>query len=72
MKIRSLILMFALAGTLCSVSFAQKEDAKEAADATGRAAKKSGRKVKHGTKKAANKTADKTEEGADKVKEKTR
>jgi hypothetical protein len=72
MKLRTLMLMFALGASLCSFSYAQKEDAKEAADSAGRATKKTGRKMKRGTKKAAHKTADKTAEGADKVKEKTR
>lgn len=72
MKLRTLIVMFALTGSLCSVSYAQKEDAKEAADSAGRATKKTGRKMKRGTKKATHKAADKTEEGADKVKDKTR
>ena len=72
MKLRTLTLILGLAGALCSVSYAQKQDMKDAADSTGRAAKKTGRKIKHGTKRAAHKTANKTEEGADKVKEKTR
>jgi hypothetical protein len=72
MKLRTLVMMFALAAALCSVGYAQKEDAKEAADSAGRATKKTGRKMKRGTKKATHKAADKTEEGADKVKDKTR
>lgn len=49
-----------------------KGDLKDAADATGRAAKKTGNKVKRGSKKAVNKTAEGTEGAAKKVKEKTR
>jgi hypothetical protein len=48
-----------------------KQDTKDAAHATGRAAKKTGRKIKHGTKKVINKSARATRKGADKVEDKT-
>lgn len=49
-----------------------KDDLKDVAGATGRAAKKTGNKIKRGTKKAVNKTAEAAEGAAEKVKEKTR
>ncbi|HEU4413149.1 MAG TPA: hypothetical protein VFT65_00095 [Candidatus Angelobacter sp.] len=48
-----------------------KQDTKDAAHATGRAAKKTGRKIKHGTKKGVHKAAHATAKGADKVEDKT-
>jgi hypothetical protein len=48
-----------------------KQDTKDAAHATGRAAKKTGSKIKHGTKKAVNKGAHATSKGAGKVEDKT-
>lgn len=48
-----------------------KQDTKDAAHATGRAAKKTGRKIKHGTKKVVNKSAHATGKAADKVEDKT-
>jgi len=48
-----------------------KQDTKDAAHATGRAAKKTGRKIKHGTKKVVNKSAHATRKAADKVEDKT-
>jgi len=62
---------------LCLSAFAQsdnggiKQDTKDAAHATGRAAKKTGRKIKQGTKKVVNKGARATRKGADKVEDKT-
>jgi hypothetical protein len=48
-----------------------KQDTKDAAHATGRAAKKTGRKIKHGAKKVVNKSAHATRKAADKVEDKT-
>src|ERR1051326_9525619 len=48
-----------------------KQDTKDAAHSTGKAAKKTGHKIKKGTKKAVHKSADATEKGADKVKDKS-
>ena len=48
-----------------------KQDTKDAAHATGRAAKKTGHKIKHGTKKMVNKAAHATRKGAGKVEEKS-
>ena len=48
-----------------------KQDTKDAAHATGRAAKKTGSKIKHGTKKVINKGAHATRKGAEKVENKT-
>jgi hypothetical protein len=48
-----------------------KQDTKDAAHATGSAAKKTGRKIKHGTKKVINKSAHATRKAADKVEDKT-
>ena len=48
-----------------------KQDTKDAAHATGRAAKKTGRKIGHGTKKIVHKSARATRKGADKVEDKT-
>ena len=48
-----------------------KQDVKDAAGSTKRAAKKTGHKVKKGVKKGANKSAEKAEQGADKVRRKT-
>jgi len=48
-----------------------KQDTKDAAHATGRAAKKTGRKIKHGTKKVVNKSAHAMKKGAGKVEQKT-
>jgi len=48
-----------------------KQDTKDAAHATGRAARKTGRKIKHGTKKTVNKGAHATSKGAGKVEDKT-
>jgi hypothetical protein len=48
-----------------------KQDTKDAAHSTGRAAKKTGHKIKHGTKKAVNKSAHATSKGAGKVEDKT-
>jgi hypothetical protein len=48
-----------------------KQDTKDAAHSTGKAAKKTGHKIKKGTKKVVNKSADATEKGADKVKDKS-
>jgi len=66
----------ALVGLFSSLTFAAddkpiKDDVKDAANATGRAAKKTGKKVKRGTKKVVNKAAEGTEKGADKVRQKT-
>lgn len=65
-----------LAVVLSLGAFAQsdsgiKQDTKDAAHSTGKAAKKTGHKVKKGTKKAVNKSASETEKGADKVQDKT-
>jgi len=48
-----------------------KQDTKDAAHATGRAAKKTGRKIKHGTKKVIHKGAHATSKAAGKVEDKT-
>jgi hypothetical protein len=48
-----------------------KQDTKDAAHSTGKAAKKTGHKIKKGTKKAVNKSADATRKGAEKVEDKT-
>ena len=48
-----------------------KQDAKDAAHSTGKAAKKTGHKIKKGTKKAVNKSADATRKGAEKVEDKS-
>lgn len=48
-----------------------KQDTKDAAHSTARAAKKTGHKIKRGTKKAAHKTARATRKGAEKVEDKT-
>jgi hypothetical protein len=48
-----------------------KQDVKEAAKATGRAAKKTGKKMKRGTKKAVNQAAKETEKGAKTIAKKT-
>jgi hypothetical protein len=49
-----------------------KQDTKDAAHATGRAAKKTGRKIKHGTKKVVHKGAHATSKDAGKVEDKTK
>ena len=48
-----------------------KQDTKDAAHSTGKAAKKTGHKIKKGTKKAVNKSADATRKGAEKVEDKS-
>ena len=48
-----------------------KQDTKDAAHSTGRAAKKTGRKIKHGTKKTVHKGAHATRKGVGKVEDKT-
>jgi hypothetical protein len=48
-----------------------KQDTKDAAHSTKRAAKKTGHKIKKGTKKAVNKSANATERGAEKVEDKS-
>jgi hypothetical protein len=48
-----------------------KQDTKDAAHSTGRAAKKTGHKIKKGTKKAVNKSAHATRKGAAKVEDKS-
>lgn len=48
-----------------------KQDTKDAAHSTGKAAKKTGHKIKKGTKKAVNKSAQATERGAEKVEDKS-
>jgi hypothetical protein len=48
-----------------------KQDTKDAAHATGRAAKKTGHKIKKGTKKVVNKSAHATKKGAEKVEDKS-
>jgi hypothetical protein len=74
--IKKSIIGCTLAGLFSVLTFAAddkpiKDDVKDAANATGRAAKKTGRKVKHGTKKVVNKAAEGTEKGANKVRQKT-
>ncbi len=49
-----------------------KQDAKDAAHSTGRAAKKTGHKIKKGTKKIVHKGATHTEHGAERVEDKTK
>lgn len=49
-----------------------KQDTKDAAHDTAKAAKKTGHKVKKGTKKAVHKSADATSKGAQKVEDKTK
>jgi hypothetical protein len=66
-----------LASTLVPAALAQndsgiKQDTKDAAHATGRAAKKTGHKIKKGTKKVVHKGAHATGKGADKVEDKTK
>jgi hypothetical protein len=48
-----------------------KQDTKDAAHSTGRAAKKTGHKIKKGTKKVVNKSANATRKGAEKVEDKS-
>lgn len=48
-----------------------KQDTKDAAHSTGKAAKKTGHKIKKGTKKVVNKSAKATKKGAEKVEDKT-
>jgi hypothetical protein len=48
-----------------------KQDTKDAAHSTGKAAKKTGHKIKKGTKKVVHKSANATERGAEKVEDKT-
>ena len=48
-----------------------KQDTKDAAHSTGKAAKKTGHKIKKGTKKVVNKSADATRKGAEKVEDKS-
>jgi hypothetical protein len=48
-----------------------KQDTKDAAHSTGRAAKKTGHKIKRGTKKVVHKSADATRKGAGKVEDKS-
>ena len=48
-----------------------KQDTKDAANSTGKAAKKTGHKVKKGTKKVVNKSAHATRKGAAKVEDKS-
>jgi len=76
MKLKSLwVVVLSLAFSFAA--FAQqdnsglKQDTKDAAHATGHAAKKTGKKIKHGAKKAVNKGAHETKKGADKVEDKT-
>jgi len=49
-----------------------KQDTKDAAHSTARAAKKTGHKIKKGTKKTVNKGAHATKKGANKVEDKTK
>ena len=75
MKLRVLFAM-TLALVLSLGAWAQsdsgiKQDTKDAAHSTGKAAKKTGHKIKKGTKKTVNKSAQATEKGADKVEDKT-
>jgi hypothetical protein len=75
MKLKVLFAL-TLAFVLSLGAFAQsdsgiKQDTKDAAHSTGKAAKKTGHKVKKGTKKGVNKSARETEKGADKVEDKT-
>jgi len=49
-----------------------KQDTKDAAHSTGRAAKKTGHKIKKGTKKVVHKGAHATKKGANKVEDKTK
>lgn len=48
-----------------------KQDTKDAAHSTGRAAKKTGHKIKKGTKKVVNKSAHATRKGAERVEDKS-
>lgn len=48
-----------------------KQDTKDAAHSTGRAAKKTGHKIKKGTKKVVHKSANATRKGAEKVEDKS-
>jgi len=48
-----------------------KQDTKDAAHSTGRAAKKTGHKIKKGTKKVVHKSAHATQKGAEKVEDKS-
>jgi type IV secretory pathway TrbL component len=48
-----------------------KQDARDAASSTKKAAKKTGHKIKHGTEKAVNKSAKAAKKGAQKLEDKT-
>ncbi len=64
-------LLFSLGAVAQEDNGGIKQDTKDAAHSTGRAAKKTGRKIKHGTKKVVNKGAHETGKGAGKVEDKT-
>lgn len=77
MKLR-LATILLMAFSLAPVDFAQsdsggiKQDTKDAAHSTGRAAKKTGHKIKKGTRKVVHKGAHATSKGANKVDDKTK
>ena len=66
-----LSLLFSLAAFAQQDNGGIKQDTKDAAHATGRAAKKTGHKIKRGTKKVVHKGAHATSKGAGKVEDKT-
>lgn len=66
-----LVCLFSLGAMAQQDNGGIKQDTKDAAHATGKAAKKTGHKIKHGTKKAVNKGAHETRKGAGKVEDKT-
>jgi hypothetical protein len=76
MKLKFLFAMV-MAFMLSLGAFAQqddngaKQDVKDAAHSTGKAAKKTGHKIKKGTKKIVHKAAKGTRKGAEKVEDKT-
>lgn len=76
MKAKSLsafLLGLALAlPALAQVDSGIKQDTKDAAHSSGRAARKTGHKIKKGTKKVVHKGAKHTEHGAERVEDKTK
>jgi hypothetical protein len=73
LKFLSAMLTFALALPVVAqqTDSGIKQDTKDAAHSTGKAAKKTGHKIKKGTKKVVNKSAHATRKGAEKVEDKS-
>lgn len=69
----AMLLAFALSAAVIAqqTDSGIKQDTKDAAHSTGKAAKKTGHKIKKGTKKAVNKSAHATQRGAEKVEDKS-